>query len=100
MYWRNTSTYLDRYKHPELVFATDDGRYIHRNNINHRLAAIKKGTDNDYITVHFLRHANATLLLYNGVDLKVVSSHPGHNDISTTANIYADVLKDQHRKVA
>lgn len=90
----------DRYKHPELVFATDDGRYINRNNINHRLAAIKKGTDYDYITVHFLRHANATLLLYNGVDLKVVSSHLGHNDISTTANIYADVLKDQQRHVA
>ena len=28
----------------------------------------------------------------NNVDIKVVSAHLGHNDISTTADIYADVL--------
>lgn len=36
------------------------------------------------ITVHSLRHANATLLLMNGVDLKIVSAHLDHNDIQTT----------------
>ena len=66
--------------------------YIHQ--------TIKKVTDYEYITVHFLRHANATLLLNSGVDLKIVSAHLGHNDISTTADIYADVLKSQQQKVA
>ncbi len=47
-----------------------------------------------------MRHLNATLLLNNGVDLKVVSDHLGHSDISTTANIYADVLKSTKAKVA
>ncbi|MBM6841715.1 tyrosine-type recombinase/integrase [[Clostridium] spiroforme] len=52
------------------------------------------------MTVHFLRHVNATLLLMNNVDIKVVSAHLGHNDISTTADIYADVLKSMNQKVA
>ena len=62
--------------------------------------ASKKGTDYEYITVHFLRHANATLLIMNDVDIKVVSSHLGYNDIQTTANIYADVLKSKEHQIA
>jgi site-specific recombinase XerD len=36
----------------------------------------------------------------NDVDLKIVSSHLGHNDIKTTANIYADVLKSKEHQIA
>ena len=60
---------------------------------------IKKGTNYDYITVHFLRYANATLLLMNDVDLKTVSAHLGHSDISITADIYADVLHFKQKYV-
>lgn len=83
-----------------LVFTSDTGTYIHRNSIGKRLAKITKDTDYNYITIHSLRHANATLLLLNGVDLKIVSSHLGHSDIQTTADIYVDVLKSQKQKVA
>lgn len=78
-----------------LVFTQDTGGYIQKANINNRLSSLKKGTNYEYITVHSLRHANATLLLMNGVDLKIVSAHLGHNDIQTTANVYIDVLKSQ-----
>jgi site-specific recombinase XerD len=40
------------------------------------------------------------LLLNSGVDLKVVSEHLGHSDISVTADIYADVLAETRRKTA
>lgn len=90
----------EQYINPNIVFSTPLGDYIHRNNINKRLNAVKKGTDYEYITVHFLRHANATLLIMNDVDIKVVSSHLGHNDIQTTANIYADVLKSKEHQIA
>jgi len=36
----------------------------------------------------------------NDVDIKVVSSHLGHNDIQTTANIYIDVLNSQKQSIA
>lgn len=59
-----------------------------------------KGTEFEFLTLHQLRHCNATLLLNSGVDLKVVSEHLGHCDIGVTANIYADVLKSTKAKVA
>ena len=88
------------YKDHNGVFTTTEGGYIDRHNVSSRLNTIKKGTDYDYITVHFLRHANATLLLMNDVDLKTVSSHLGHSDISITADIYADVLHFKQKYVA
>lgn len=36
----------------------------------------------------------------NGVDIKIVSEHLGHSDISTTGNIYADVLASSRQKTA
>lgn len=36
----------------------------------------------------------------NDVDIKIVSSHLGHNNIKTTANIYADVLKEKNQYTA
>lgn len=52
------------------------------------------------MTLHKLRHCNATLLLNSGVDLKVISEHLGHCDIGVTANIYADVLQKQKIRLA
>ncbi len=36
----------------------------------------------------------------NKVDLKIVSAHLGHGDITTTADIDADVLRSAHQEVA
>lgn len=52
------------------------------------------------MTLHKLRHCNATLILNSGVDLKVISEHLGHCDIGVTANIYADVLQKQKVSLA
>lgn len=52
------------------------------------------------MTLHKLRHCNATLLLNSGVDLKVISDHLGHCDIGVTANICADVLQKQKIRLA
>lgn len=89
----------DQYEDHNLVFSQVTGNYIYRRDINNRLNTIKR-TDYEHITVLFLRHSNATLLLNSGVDIKIVSAHLGHNDISTTADIYTDVLKSQQQKVA
>lgn len=44
------------------------------------------------MTLHKLRHTNATLLVNYGIDLKIVSEHLGHSDIKVTADTYAGVL--------
>lgn len=68
--------------------------------LEHPFRRFLKGTDFEFLTLHSLRHCNATLLLNSGVDLKIVSDHLGHCDIGVTANIYADVLKSSKAKVA
>lgn len=44
------------------------------------------------MTLHKLKHTNATLLVNYGIDLKIVSEHLGHSDINVTADTYAGVL--------
>ncbi len=83
-----------------MVFTSALGNYRDRNSVYHSLKRFTKGTEFENLTLHQLRHCNATLLLNSGVDLKIVSEHLGHCDIGVTANIYADVLKSTKAKVA
>ena len=88
------------FSHPEMVFTSDIGNYKDRSSLNNSFKKFLKGTEFEFMTLHCLRHCNATLLLNQGVDLKIVSEHLGHSNISTTANIYADVLESSRRKTA
>ena len=45
------------------------------------------------ITLHDLRHTNATLLIAQNIDVKTVSKRLGHAQTSTTMNIYAHSLQ-------
>jgi integrase len=89
-----------RFVHPEMVFPSALGNYRDRSALNTSFKRFLKGTEFDFLTLHQLRHCNATLLLNSGVDIKIVSEHLGHCDIGVTANIYADVLKSTKSKVA
>ncbi len=87
-------------KRENLVFTSSRGGYVDRNKLNSKFKKYIENTDFAGITLHKLRHANATLLINSGVDLKLVSQHLGHSNISTTANIYADVFENTKKKIA
>lgn len=89
-----------KFAHPEMVFTSANGNYRDRSALRTSFKRFLKGTEFEFLTLHQLRHCNATLLLNSGVDLKIVSEHLGHCDIGVTANIYADVLKSTKAKVA
>ena len=88
------------FEHPEMVFTSATGNYKDRSALNTGFKRFLKGTEFEFLTLHSLRHCNATLLLNQGVDIKVVSEHLGHSDVGTTANIYADILASTRRKTA
>ena len=90
----------DSFAHPEMVFTSALGNYRDRSSVYQSLKRFTKGTEFENLTLHQLRHCNATLLLNSGVDLKIVSEHLGHCDIGITANVYADVLKSSKVKTA
>lgn len=90
----------DNYKHPEMVFPSANGNYRDRSSVLTSLKRFTKGTEFEHMTLHKLRHCNATMLLNMGVDLKVISDHLGHCDINVTADIYADVLSSTKKVIA
>lgn len=52
------------------------------------------------ISFHSLRHTHATLLIFNGENIKVVSDRLGHKDISVTLNTYTHVMEDMQKNTA
>lgn len=90
----------NKYAHPEMVFPSGLGNYRDRCSVYHSLCRITVGTEFADMTLHKLRHCNATILLNSGVELKMISEHLGHSGVEITANIYADVLQSQKIKMA
>jgi len=75
-----------------LVFTTSFGTPIDPRNVKRRLDSILEKAKLPHFRVHDLRHFCASLLLAQGVELKVVSQILGHTQISITADIYTHVL--------
>jgi len=46
-----------------------------------------------YVSVHSLRHTNASLMIANGVNLTTVAKRLGHATTATTTKIYAHAIK-------
>lgn len=51
------------------------------------------------LTLHGLRHTNATLLIQAGVPITVVAQRLGHKRVSMTLDVYAHVLDEMDRAV-
>ena len=77
--------YLDS----DYVMRWEDGRPIGPDYVSKKFRKILKKYNMRIIRFHDLRHSCASLLIANGVDMKVVQAILGHSDFSTTANIYA-----------
>ncbi|HET8669823.1 MAG TPA: site-specific integrase, partial [Candidatus Saccharimonadales bacterium] len=75
-----------------LVFTTSVGTPIDPRNVKRRLDAILEDAEMPHFRVHDIRHFAASLMLAQGVPLKVVSDILGHSQISTTADLYTHVL--------
>lgn len=50
--------------------------------------------------VHDLRHAAASFMLGEGVELKIIQRTLRHSRLSTTADVYAHVIASVHRQAA
>lgn len=90
----------DLWKQTTLVFTSQMGNFYDRSFLNKQFKEFLKANELPPITLHDLRHCNATLLINSGVPLKIVSEHLGHCDIGITANIYGHVLESSKAKLA
>lgn len=73
----------------------DEGRPYSRSNKNPRPKLHYKG-----LKFHELRHTNISLLIGNGMDIKIVQQRAGHKKASTTIDIYAHAMPENDRRAA
>jgi integrase len=83
----------DKWEGSPKIFTTWKGSAICPDTVTSWFHSFIKRHDLPPVTVHGLRHTNATLLIYNGTNIKTVSDRLGHADVSTTGNIYAHAIK-------
>lgn len=82
----------------DFVFTWEGGKYIHPNYYTLKFSRlIKRIGIEKKVRFHDLRHTNATLLLQQGIDFKVIQTRLGHSDINTTLNIYSHVTTDMQK---
>ena len=61
---------------------------------------VAKYPDIKQISIHSLRHTHATLLIFNGENIKVISDRLGHKDISITLNTYTHIMEGMKKDTA
>jgi integrase len=84
----------------DLVFCTRSGKHIAGTNLCIAHMRLLKRVGLPYIRFHDLRHAAATLLLLQGVPVKVVSEMLGHASVTITMNLYMHVLPTMQQAAA
>jgi integrase len=86
----------------EWVFSSTAGTTLSVHNVHNRSwkPLLKRAGLPSSTRMHDLRHSAATLLLTQGVPVKVVSEMLGHADVSITLSIYAHVLPDMQSTAA
>lgn len=67
------------------------GRLYDPNYVTSRFATLLKQNNMRKIRFHDLRHSCASLLVAQGVSMKLIQEWLGHSDMGTTANIYSHV---------
>lgn len=83
----------------KFIFASQTGQYISPSNLNRMFRGIQKALNYKVtLGLHSLRHTFATLMLNNGIDVKIVSELLGHSNVSVTYNIYIHTIQSQKIK--
>lgn len=83
-----------------LVFTDEIGRLLVGSRVSHVFSVTLARLGLPHVRFHDLRHGAASLLLAQGVSLKVVSETLGHAGIQVTADTYAHLTSEQRRHAA
>lgn len=88
------------YTDSDYIIVHPDGRPIYPEYLSQMLTKLQKKANLPQYRFHDLGHLCATIMLLQGVNVKVAQERLGHKDISTTMNIYSHVLPSSARDAA
>lgn len=89
--------------HPEnwidenFVFTSDNGSYMPPHYLSRWFSRFIKKTDLPPISIHSLRHTNATLQLMNNVPVNIVAGRLGHARPSTSTDMYGHAIESVNK---
>lgn len=102
---------IDGYE--DFIFVNKDGNMQHHGTLNKAIKRIcrdcndqvllEQGIESDPVLLpnfscHILRHTFATRLCESGINIKVIQNVLGHVDVSTTMDIYVDVMNETKKR--
>lgn len=76
----------------DLVCCTLKGTPHYRSNVTRKWNAIVLRSGLPRIRIHDARHTFASILIYQGIDVKALQTIMGHSEVSTTLKLYAKVI--------
>lgn len=82
----------DLYHDQDYISCQENGMLHAMTAMNNAVTKICKRANVPLVTVHGLRHHFATILMEQGVELPRISALMGHASVSTTFEIYCDVM--------
>ena len=83
-----------------LVFTTSIGTPLEPRNVLRSFHALCDRAEVRRVRIHDLRHAATSLLLRQGVDMRVVMGTLGHSLLATTSDLYTRLLEPVQRAAA
>jgi integrase len=84
----------------DYVIVHPDGKPIYPEYVSQMFTKLQNKAGLPKCRFHDLRHLCASIMLMQGVNVKVAQEHLGHKDISTTMNIYSHVLPSVAKEAA
>ncbi len=90
----------DEYISSDFVIREDNGTRPRPDYISRYFNRRIKSSNLPHVRFHDLRHSAASLMLVEGVGLKVVSEILGHSSISITGDLYSHVIEEQKKDAA
>ena len=88
------------YQDHNLIFCQPNGAYYSPDRLGARVKELMGKVGLEGVSLHSLRHTNATELLRNGVPLAEVSRRLGHADQNITLAIYSHAVPADSRAAA
>ena len=82
----------EAYTNTNYIIVHPDGKPIYPEYLSQMLTKLQTRANLPQCRFHDLRHLCASIMLMQGVNVKVAQERLGHKDISTTLNIYSHVL--------
>lgn len=88
------------WKEPDMIFTSSTGNFYDRSLLNSQFKRFLEKNNMPKLSLHGLRHTNASILINNGIGIKAISSHLGHCNINITGDIYLHMFEEYKAKIA